>query len=81
LFIYNPELLLINTTWYKAVLIAGTSLFEMYCFAAVIQRWLFTKLRLWEMAVLLAISISMVWPTLVSDVLGLSVFALICFSR
>jgi TRAP transporter 4TM/12TM fusion protein len=81
MFIYNPELLLIDTDWFHAILIAGTSIFGMYCFAAVIQRWLFTKLRYWEMAVLLAISISMVWPNFVSDIVGLAVFALIYFNQ
>ncbi len=81
MFIYNPQLLLLNTTWYKAILVAATSLFGMYCFAAVIQRWLVTRLRLWEMAILLAIAVSMVWPTVLSDVLGLTVFILIYLNQ
>lgn len=81
MFIYNPALLLIDTTWYHALLIAATSLFGMYCFAAVIQRWLFTRLKIWEQVVLLAIAISMVWPNVISDILGLAVFGIIYFSQ
>ncbi len=81
MFVYNPSLLLIDTTWYQAILISATSLFGIYCFAAVIQRWLFTKLRLWEQAILLAISISMVWPNYLSDVIGITVFLLIYFNQ
>jgi len=81
MFVYNPSLLLIDTTWYKAILIAATSLFGMYCFAAVIQRWLFTRLKIWEQVVLLAIAVSMVWPNVVSDIIGLAVFCLIYFSQ
>lgn len=81
MFVYNTELLLIDTPWYYAILICLTSLFGMYCFAAVIQRWLVTRLKLWEMVVLLAISISMVWPTLITDIAGLAVFALLYLNQ
>ncbi len=77
MFVYNPEFLLIDTTWYKAVLVALTSLFGIYCFSAVIQCWLFTRLKLWEQALLLVIALSMIWPTWISDIIGLSVFTLI----
>lgn len=77
MFIYNPEFLLIDTTWQQAAFIAATSLFGMYCFSAVIQRWLFTKLKIWEQAILLAIAISMIWPTIITDIIGVSVFVLI----
>ncbi|MDW7740498.1 MAG: TRAP transporter permease [Bacillota bacterium] len=81
MFIYNPEFLLIDTTWYKAVLVAGTSLFGIYCFSAVIQRWLFTRMKIWEQVVLLGVAISMIWPTWYTDILGLAVFLIIYFHQ
>lgn len=77
MFIYNTQFLLIDTTWYKAALVVGTSIFGIYCFSTVIQRWFFTKLKLWEMAVMLAIAISMIWPTILTDIIGVGVFVLI----
>jgi len=77
MFIYNTEFLLIDTTWDRAALISLTSLFGMYCFSAVIQRWLFTKLRIYEQVILLAIAISMIWPTVLTDIIGVSVFVAI----
>lgn len=77
MFVYNQEFLLIDTTWQKALVVALTSLFGIYCFSAVIQRWLFTRLQLWEQAILLVIAISMIWPTWVTDVIGLAVFSII----
>ncbi len=77
MFIYNSEFLLIDTTWYKAVMVALTSIFGIYCFSAVIQRWLFTRLKLWEQVLLLGIALSMIWPTWISDVIGVTVFTLI----
>jgi len=77
MFVYNTQFLLIDTTWYKAALVVGTSIFGIYCFSTVIQRWFFTKLKLWEMAVMLAIAISMIWPTILTDIIGVGVFVLI----
>jgi TRAP transporter 4TM/12TM fusion protein len=77
MFIYNPEFLLIDTTWSKALVVALTSLFGIYCFSAVIQQWLFTRLKIWEQALLLVIAISMIWPTWTSDILGVTVFLII----
>jgi TRAP transporter 4TM/12TM fusion protein len=81
MFIYNPEFLLIDTTWYKAVLVAATSLFGIYCFSAVIQRWLFTRMKVWEQVILLGVAISMIWPTWYTDVLGAAVFLIIYFHQ
>ncbi|EEG76008.1 TRAP transporter permease [Dethiobacter alkaliphilus] len=77
MFIYNPEFLLIDTTWQKALMVASTSLFGIYCFSAVIQRWLFTQLKIWEQVILLAIAFSMIWPTWITDIVGASVFIFI----
>lgn len=77
MFIYNNEFLLIDTTWYKALLVAATSLFGIYCFSAVIQQWLFTRLKFWESILLLGIAISMIWPCITTDIIGATVFILI----
>ncbi len=81
MFIYNPEFLLIDTTWYKALLVAATSLFGIYCFSAVIQRWLFTRMKVWEQVILLGVAISMIWPTWYTDILGAAVFFIIYFHQ
>ncbi|NLC11434.1 MAG: TRAP transporter permease, partial [Firmicutes bacterium] len=79
MFVYNSEFLLMDTTWYNALLVAATSLFGMYCFSAVIQNWLVIHLKLWERLVLLVIAVSMVWPTLLTDILGIIAFSLIYY--
>ncbi|MBW6462794.1 MAG: TRAP transporter permease [Bacillota bacterium] len=81
MFIYNPEFLLIDTTWYKALLVAATSLFGIYCFSAVIQRWLFTRMKIWEQVVLLGVALSMIWPTWYTDIIGAVVFLVIYFHQ
>ena len=75
MFVYNTQFLLIDTTWYEAVLIGVTSLFGIYCLSAVIQRWLLTRLAWWEMAVLLAIAVALVWPSWTTDLISAVAFA------
>ena len=77
MFVYNTQFLLIDTTWYEAILVGATSLFGIYCFSAVIQRWLVTRLALWETAILLAIAVAMVWPNLLTDVISAVAFVAI----
>jgi TRAP-type uncharacterized transport system fused permease subunit len=72
---------LIDTTWHKALIVAATSLFGIYCFSAVIQRWLFTRLKIWEMVILLIVALSMIWPTWYTDIIGLTVFLVIYFHQ
>lgn len=81
MFVYNPEFLLIDTTWYNALLVAATSLFGIYCFSAVIQRWLFTRMKIWEQIILLGVALSMIWPTWYTDIIGVTVFLLIYFHQ
>ncbi len=75
MFVYNTQFLLIDTTWYEAILVGATSLFGIFCFSAVIQRWLITRLSLWETAILLAVAVAMVWPSLITDAVSVVAFA------
>ena len=75
MFVYNTQFLLIDTTWYEALLVGATSLFGIFCLSAVIQRWLITRLSLWETAVLLAVAVAMVWPGLITDLASIVAFA------
>ena len=81
MFVYNPEFLLIDTTWYQALLVAVTSLFGIYCFSAVIQQWLFTRMKIWEQVILLGVALSMVWPTWYTDIIGLAIFLVVYFHQ
>ncbi len=81
MFVYNPEFLLIDTTWYNALFVAATSLFGIYCFSAVIQRWLFTRMKIWEQVVLLVVALSMIWPTWYTDIIGATVFLIVYFHQ
>ena len=62
IFIFNTELLLIDVTLGKAILVFVTTVGAMMLFAAATQRFLLTRLRFWEIAVLLIVAFTLVRP-------------------
>jgi TRAP transporter 4TM/12TM fusion protein len=67
-FIFNPELLLIgvNSIWH-GILIFIVSLIAIFSFTSAAQGWLFTKLRWYEIIMLLLITVSMFRPDFIMN--------------
>ena len=67
-FVYNPELLLINVTSApQLVWVVGTAALACMCFASATQRFLLTKSRFWEVALLLVAMIFLFRPGIAQD--------------
>lgn len=62
LFIFNTDLLLINVSPLKAILVFIIAVIAMMLFASATQRYLLTKNRLWESAVLLLVAFTLFRP-------------------
>ncbi len=62
LFIFNTDLLLINVSPLKAILVFVVAVIAMMLFASATQRYLLTKNRLWESAVLLLVAFTLFRP-------------------
>ncbi len=62
LFIFNTDLLLINTTWAQGVFIFIIASFAMCLFAAATQGWFLTRNRIWESALLLLVAFTLFRP-------------------
>ena len=62
MFIFNTELLLIDVTFGKAVLVFFTTIGAMMLFAAATQRFFLTWMHLWEMFALLVVAFTLVRP-------------------
>jgi TRAP transporter 4TM/12TM fusion protein len=62
-FIFNPQLLLIGieSVWHGALIFA-VSLTAIFCFCSVTQHWMLVRNRLWESAVLLAVTVALFRP-------------------
>jgi TRAP transporter 4TM/12TM fusion protein len=67
-FVFNPELLLVGvTSLWHGVAVFAVSLTAMLCFCALTQRWLFVRLRLYEMALLVFVVVALFRPGFVMD--------------
>ncbi len=62
LFLFNTELLLMNVTPAKAVLVFVIATIAMMLFAAATQGWFFTRNRIWESVALLLIAFTLFRP-------------------
>ena len=68
-FIFNPELLLIGikSVWH-GIIVFFTSLIAIFSFTSATQGWLLKKLRIYELILLLLITLSMFRPDLIMNI-------------
>jgi TRAP transporter 4TM/12TM fusion protein len=77
IYLYNPQLLIINTNFAELSGIILAAILGMYLFAAGIQGFLLVKTRLWERISLFIIAILLIKPGLLTDIVGVGWFAFI----
>ncbi|MEZ5904496.1 MAG: DUF3394 domain-containing protein [Geminicoccaceae bacterium] len=70
LFIYNPQLLLIDVGWAEGILVFVVAVIAMLTFAAALQGWFIAKSRIWESALLLLIAFSFFRPGFWMDMIA-----------
>ncbi len=62
LFVFNTELLLIDVTWLKGIIVFCVAVIAMLLFAAATQGYFFAKSRLWESIALLLVTFTLFRP-------------------
>ncbi|MBQ4133492.1 MAG: TRAP transporter permease, partial [Desulfovibrionaceae bacterium] len=69
-FVYNPEILLIGiqSAWHL-IWVIFTATLACLCFASVTQRFMLTRTRWWELALLVAAMIALFRPTILQDLM------------
>ena len=80
-FLYNPQLLIINTTVTELLGIIAAAIIGMYLFAAGIQGFLLVRTKIWERLSLFIIAILLIKPGLTTDIIGIGSFVLILLSQ
>jgi hypothetical protein len=70
LFIFNPQLLLIDVGWVEGILVFVVAVIAMLTFAAALQGWFITRSRIWESALLLLIAFSFFRPGFWMDMIS-----------
>lgn len=71
IFVYNPAMLLIDTTAFEVVRIVITALIGIFGIAAGMEGWMFTKMAWWERLAIIAAGLLSVDPNPLTDVIGL----------
>lgn len=79
MFITAPAMLLINTTFIEAAWIFVSASIGMYALAASMQGFLLNDLNWYERVILFGSAVTLVKPGLITDVIGLTGFALVYF--
>jgi TRAP transporter 4TM/12TM fusion protein len=70
LFIFNPQLLLIDVGWVEGILVFVVAVIAMLTFAAALQGWFIARSRIWESALLLLIAFSFFRPGFWMDMIS-----------
>ena len=77
IFALNPKMLFVNATVLEIVLIILTSVVGIFAIAAGLERYMFRKLKFYEVIPLLAGGLLMIYPGTVTDIIGFAIVALI----
>ncbi len=76
-FALNPAMLFIDTTVFEVITICITSLAGIFAVSASLEGWLLSHMPLYQRALALAGGLMLIYPGLVTDVLGLSLVVLV----
>lgn len=75
MFVYSPELLLINTTWYYVIWMFLTAIMGMVAIGAGIIGFWYRKISWMERILAMAAGLLLVYPEGITDAVGLTLFA------
>jgi TRAP-type uncharacterized transport system fused permease subunit len=81
LFVYNPQLLLININFFRLLKVLAGAIIGMILFGAAIQGFLLVKTKLWERILLFLIAIFLIKPGILTDLVGALGLGLIVTSQ
>ncbi len=77
IFALNPKMLFVNATVLEVVLIIVTSIVGIFAIAAGLERYMFRKLKFYEVIPLIIGGLMMIYPGHISDAIGLAIVAAI----
>ncbi len=77
IFIFNPQLLMLNAQWYEVLQIAATALIGMFGIAMALQRFYVSKLNPVQALMALAGGLLLIYPGAMTDLIGIGLIALV----
>lgn len=77
MFIFNPQLLMINAQWYEILQMALTALIGMFGVAMALQKYYKSKLNVLQQVMALAGGLMLIHPDLLTDFVGIGLVVLV----
>jgi TRAP-type uncharacterized transport system fused permease subunit len=75
IFVYSPQMLMLNAAWYEVVLIAVTALIGMFGLGMGVEGYYDSKLNIIQRLMAVAGGLLLIIPGLVTDLIGLALIA------
>ena len=77
IFVYSPQMLMLNAHWYEVVLIAVTAIIGMFGIGMAVEKFWESKLNIIQQLMALAGGLLLIIPGLVTDAIGFALIALV----
>ena len=77
MFIFSPQLLMVNAPWYTVIRMMCTALLGMYGVAMFLQKFYMSRLNIIQQVMALAGGLLLIDPGLVTDIIGLGLIAVV----
>ena len=77
IFVYNPEMLLINTTWHHAIFYISTALIGIFALAFCSVGYWLRRLSIMERLLLLGAAVSLIFPGIYTDLAGVGLMLVV----
>lgn len=71
IFVFSPAMLLMDSTIGKTIGVTITSIIGVYALSCSLERYMLTKIKIWESMILFSASIMMIYPGLTTDIIGI----------
>ena len=79
MFVYSPQLMLINTTLVEGLLTAGTACVGVFLIGTAVEGYIFTFMPAWLRVIAAAGALLLMKPGFETDIIGIAVLALVLF--
>ncbi len=77
IFAFNPKMLFIDATIYEVILIIITSCVGIFALSAALEGYMFRKMKAYEIIPLIVGGLLMIYPGLITDIIGIVIVAVI----
>ena len=79
MFVYSPQLMLINTTWYQGLMVAATACVGVFLIGVAVEGYFLAPVAWWLRIVITAGALALMHPGMTTDLVGLVALVALVF--